>query len=222
MNNKVKQKYILYHDQSREVLFEGWYYSIRECVEHAVRKKIDLSGVDLRGQNLCNANMDEAKMTGANCAGANLNGANLSEGIFDHMDFSDADLSNACFVLSSLSNVNFYGASFGNTDMTDAIVMGCQFSCPSVFTTLFGRSAHFHDCHYTHDHRDYCALSRPPITVHGLARDIVVMDDAIKIGNDIIRKHDLLSKGRLYFSTLYGEDITAFLIPVFHEKMHVA
>lgn len=214
----TKTKYQLICDHTDEILFEGWFETIRACVERAVHDGVCLNGVNLAGVNLSNANLDDAKMAGANLSGANLNGANLSEGVFDHANFTECDLSHACLVQGSFMSTNFYGASFGSTDVTDAVIMGCQFSCPSVFSTLFGRAALFSGCSYIHDHCDYFDMLNPPVAIFGLVRDIVVLDDVIKIGNDFVMKKDIIAQGMNYFRAKYGEAIARYLSVVFHEK----
>jgi hypothetical protein len=219
MDITKKTKYELKCFETGTVLYGGWFSSLVDCIEHAIADKVDLSNIDLRNCNLSNANLDNAKMSGARFSGANLNGANMSEGVFDYADFSDCDLSSVCFAQSSLDHINFYGASFSQTDVTDATVTSSQFSCPSMFQVLWARTAAFYDCHYIHDNDDTCILSRPPIVIHGLARDIAFMDERVKIGHDIISKHDLIYKGRWYYASLYGEDITSHLLPIFEQKM---
>lgn len=217
----TKTKYQLVCKDTDEILFEGWFDSIRSCVERALEDKVCLNGVDLAGANLSNANLDDAQMVGANLSGANLNGANLSEGVFDNANFTDADLSNACLVQGSFMNTNFYGASFSSTDVTDAVITGCQFSCPSVFSTLFGRAALFLGCHYIHSGGDHFFMDRPPVTVYGLVRDIVFLDDVIKVGHDFIMKRDILSVGVHHLKLMYGNDIARYLSPIFHEKINI-
>lgn len=219
---KSKIKYSLINYKTKDILFEGWFNSLKDCVEQAVSDRIPLDHVDLSGVNLAHANLDDARMSGASLRGTNLQGANLSEAVFDHADFSDADVTHACFALSSLIKVNFYGASFSCTDMTDAVISGCQFSCPSVFSTLFGRAALFTDCHYTHEHRDYYEMSRPPVVVSGLPRDIVVLDHVIKIGQDFIPKSRLRAIGLPRLMHAYGTDVSDFLSTVLRDQRAAA
>lgn len=214
----TKKKYQLVCGHTDEILFEGWFDSICSCVEKAVAEGICLDSVNLAGANLSNANLDDAQMSGANLNGTNLNGANLSEGVFDNANFSEADLSHACLVQGSFMNVNFYGSSFSSTDVTDAVMTGCQFSCPSVFSTLFGRAALFSGCHYIHGGAEHFFMDRPPVTISGLVRDIVFLDDVIKIGNEFIAKKELLTVGLNHLRMLYGHDIARYLSPIFHEK----
>ena len=216
---KQKKKFELMCDATNEVLFDGWFETIKDCVEQAVADSICLDGVNLASMNLACANLDDAQMTGANLSGANLNGANLSEGIFDCATMAGADLSHACLALSSLMNVDMTGAFFAATDVTDAVITGCQFSCPSVFTTIFGRAALFSGCSFVSEEKGICPMSKPPIVISGLQCDIVYMDTIIKIGHDFISKIDLVAAGDRHLEFIYGADIAAFIRPVLYEKI---
>lgn len=212
-----KSRYKLICHATEEVMFEGWFTTIRGCVEQAVADHVCLDGVDLTGANLANANLDDAQMAGACLSGVNLNGANLSEGVFDHADMRGADLTYACLALSSLMNVDMTGASFAATDVTDAVISGCQFSCPSVFTTLFRRTAVFKNCSYVHAEKGIFPMSKPPVVISGLSRDIVYLDHTIKLGNEFIAKGDLTAAGDRHLEFLYGREIAAFLRPALYE-----
>jgi hypothetical protein len=168
--------------------------------------------------NLACANLDDAQMAGAILNGTNFNGANLSEGVFDNSDMRMADLSHACLALSSLMNVNMVGASFAITDVTDAIISGCHFSCPSVFTTLFSRAAIFKNCLFMHPDRGALTMSKPPVIVQGLSRDIVYLDHCVKIGNDYISKIDIAAAGDRHLEFIYGREVATFIRPVLYEN----
>lgn len=212
-----KAKHHILNHHTDQIVFEGWFHSMKDCVERAVADGINLDGADLAGINLACANLDDAQMAGARLAGANLNGANLSEGVFDNADFARADLSYACLAVSSFMGVDFHGSSFAATDVTDAVIRDCMFSCPSMFTCLWHRAAVFSDCIYSHDERTNCALTKPPVMISGLPRDIVYMDNAVRIGNDVVAKKDLANAGYAHLKFLYGEAIARFLLPVLRE-----
>lgn len=220
MKKTTNKKYQLLCHHTGEVLYEGYFKTLRHCVETAIGEKICLDGVDLSGANLICANLDDAQMAGAKLSGANLTGANVSEAILDYADMTCVDLSQTCFAMSSLMNVNFYGASFSSTDVTDAVLSGCQFSCPSMFTVMWHRAALFSNCHYAHshhNHQEHYDLFKPPISVQGLARDFIVLDDAVKIGAEIISKQDIICAGRSRLTFLYGEETANFLMSIFYE-----
>lgn len=214
-----KKKFQLHCDHTGEMIFEGWFETIKQTVEQAVIDHVCLDGVDLSGVNLACANLDDAQLSGANLSSANLNGANLSESIFDNANLSGADVSHACFALSSCMNVNMIGTSFGNTDVTDAVISGCQFSCPSVFTMSFGRAAMFANCTYIGMDGMPCRMTKPPVVITGLSREVVYMDDVIKIGNDFVSKIDMIAAGDRHLEFLYGREIAAFIRPVLYENI---
>jgi len=205
-------------NKTDDVLFAGFYKSVKDCVEAAVLQNINLNHADLSFINLAQANLDDAQMIDVDFTNTNLNGANLSEGQFDGSDFTNADVSFACFAMSSLCNANFTNASFGSTDVQDAIITGCQFSCPSVFTTQFHRAEIFENCLYMHDSKGAMTLSKPPISVVGLSHDIVYLDRFVKIGNDFVMKGDLLAAGDRHLQFIYGSNVASFLQPVLYEN----
>lgn len=211
MNNKTKFKLVNYYTNC--TIFDGWFYSIKECVEQAVIQGVCLDGVDLSGQNLSHANLDDAQMAGVYLRGANFNGANLSEAIFDYADFSGCDLSHACLAVSSLLNVNFGNASFSSTDVTDAIIRECSFKCPSVFSIPFKRAAAFTDCLYEDESFGEIVMKQPPIKLSGLPHDIIFLDEVVRIGTDFISKKDLQNTGMPYLKLVYGKDTGLYLLP---------
>lgn len=217
MDKKKRFELVCY--QTQDILFEGWFGTIKDCVEAAISDNICLDGVDLSGMNLACANLDDAQMAGANLSAVNFNGANLSEGIFDNANMRDADLSHACLVMSSLMNVDMTGASFAATDVTDAVISGCQFSCPSVFSTLFSRTAVFNNCSFIHAKRGALPMSKPPVIVQGLSRDIVYLDHCVKIGNDYVSKIDIAAAGDRHLEFIYGREVAAFIRPVLYENI---
>lgn len=214
-----KKKYELFCDSTNEVIFDGWFSTIKDCVESAVKDSVCLDGVNLSGMNLSCSNLDDAQMAGANLRNTNLNGANLSESVFDNSVMIGADLSHACFALSSLMNVDMTLSSFATTDVTDAVISECQFSCPSVFNTMFGRAAVFSNCTYVHEKKGICMMKKPPIVISGLSREVVYMDDVIKIGGEFIAKCDLIAAGDRHLEFIYGREIAAFIRPALYENL---
>ena len=209
-----RSQYELKCQHTNEILFSGYFLSIKDAVEQAVIENVCLDAVKLEGANLTCANMDDAQLMGANFKNANLNGANLSESVFDYACFQGADLSHACLALASCMNSNMLEASFAATDVTDAVISGCDFSCPSVFSTLFARATLFTKCQY-HDKlcRKAYKMTKPPVVITGLPRDIVYLDHVIKIGHDFISKVDMVAAGYKHLEFLYGHDVASFIHP---------
>ena len=215
---KKQQQYHLMNYHTDKIIFDGWYQSFTQCVEHAVSDGVCLDGVNITGQNMSCANIDDAQMSGAYCKNVNFNGANLSEGVFDNADFTNCDLTNVCFAVSSLMDVDFTNASFDGTDVTDAVFRHCRFSCPSVFNVQWHRAAVFSDCAFMDDEFGLIRMSRPPIIIQGLAQTIVIMDDVIRVGTHYILKSDVRHAGMTHLKYLYGVEIAAHLYPVLRSK----
>ncbi|MBU3916705.1 pentapeptide repeat-containing protein [bacterium] len=114
-------------------------------LENASLKGLDLSNADLKGANLKNATIENTNLAGANLEGAdltgaklrlvNMQGAKLNEAIFNKallvfVDFSEADLSETVFQLSTLKGIvlkktkcddmNFGGADLRLIDFSEA------------------------------------------------------------------------------------------------------
>lgn len=207
----TKNYYTLKKHQSNIVLFDGYFDSLKSCIEQAIREHVDLSYVDLRHTNLACVTLDDAQMTGAQFHGTNLSGANLSEAVFDHANFSHCDLSDTCFCLSSLKDVNFDGASFSSTDMTNADIIRCQFSCESIFTVDLTRTATFQDCLFIHDHSLYTKMKRCPIVIQGLPKKLVILDDIVKIGYRYISKEQIKRSTYTELKQLFGTEILSYI-----------
>lgn len=60
------------------IIHSGDFISIRECVEDAVRLKVNLTGDSLTEADLTGADLTETNLTGANLTEADLTGANLA------------------------------------------------------------------------------------------------------------------------------------------------
>ncbi len=120
--------------------------SLKECVELAVKEKVDISGANFEGADLSGVNFNKANLSGVNFNGANLKGANLEktnlEGVFcyrtnfkganlkeanleraniNEANFEEANLENACLVQSFPIDVNFDNAKLASADFTGAM-----------------------------------------------------------------------------------------------------
>jgi len=179
--------YQLRSTQNKKILFEGKFETFKDCVESAVLQKIPLPYIDLSHQNLTNANLDDAIMPHADFTQSNLSGANISEAYVSGARFTNASLYNTCFCDSNLAGSNFNGAFFGGTDIFGSIISRSQFSTLSAFSLDFTAARQMNDCIYITAQGQICRMSRPPIVISGIARKpIVVMDDTIKAGNNMI------------------------------------
>jgi uncharacterized protein YjbI with pentapeptide repeats len=82
-----------------EVLFESDKTTLKEAVEEAVSRNVDLRDADLEGANLEGANLRDAYLGGADLVDAYLEGA----------DLGGADLRGANLVGAYLYHTKFYG-----------------------------------------------------------------------------------------------------------------
>jgi uncharacterized protein YjbI with pentapeptide repeats len=88
--------YKIHETNSGRTLFEGHFTSFKNCLETAVKDRINLSGADFTNKNLSNANIDDAIMPDANFTNTNLSGANISESNIKNATFTNTTLYNTC------------------------------------------------------------------------------------------------------------------------------
>ncbi len=172
------------HHHDRNVLFEGDYRTLRECIEDALRGGIDLSQVNLAYADLSEINLDGARLSGVNFSHANLTGANISEAVLHDCDFKGAALFNACLCHSDLSGSDFSDASFGGTDIAGALLAGCSFSGLSALDCDFMASRGLDGAIFRTPWKS-SAMSRPLLVIKGLPANLAVFDEDILIGCDI-------------------------------------
>jgi len=180
----------LKNHKTAEALYEGAFSTVVSCVEQAISERVTMDEVDLSYQNLSYANFDNGSFKRAKFTGANLHEANLSECDFTGADLSHTDLTMACLAISRLYACDMRGASLGLTDVTDAEIMGCRFSCPTIFDTAFHRCHIFQDCLYYDDTGAVLPLATPPIVIKGLPKSMTILDHHIQIGHEIFEKSD--------------------------------
>jgi hypothetical protein len=212
------KNYQLRNRHNGDIIYQGRFDTLKHCVEFAIGQGIPLNSVDLRKANLSHANLDDAFMNDADLSGANLCGANMSEGHYKGALFRDADLTYVCFNGSRLIDADMIGASFAATDVTDAMIKACLFSCPSIYSCLFHRAECFVDNVYYNDDKRL-SMSKPPITINGLLREIVHLDSHIKIGHEFIAKSDLIAAGDRHLEFIYGREVATFIRPVLYENI---
>lgn len=178
----------------QRLLYEGDFPSLSACLEQAVAEHINLDGIDLHNANLINANLDDAVMPNANLSGANLSGANLSESIFTGSNFAGTALYNTCLCYSDLSYCDFGEAAFGATDITGCDLSESRFSTLSTFTLDFNHVRSMTGCVFRDPGGTLCAMSRPPVVIHGLGNGpVILLDHHAKLGGIVRPYRDWLS-----------------------------
>lgn len=179
--------YSLKKHTNNKTIFAGYYNSFTECLEDAVKKKLDLSFIDLSHQNLINANLDMANMPHAHLIGANLSGANLSEANLKLSIFHHSSLYNCCLSYSNLESSDFTSADFGSTLIEETNLDQCIFSTLSCFDLDFQLAATMNGCIFVDNNGTSLNMSTPPIIIKGILNTpVVIMDQAIKIGTRIL------------------------------------
>ena len=201
------QHFVLKKHHNHLEIFSGDYLTFVDCLEDAVQKNIDLSGVDLKNKNLSNANLDGAYMPRAILNGANLTGANFSECNLEYSVFYDCSFYNTCLSYSNLRNSDFRGASFGATLIEGANIQNCIFSTLSCFDLDFCLTENMDGCLFSCIDGELHKMSRYPIVLKGLmSTHIIILDDSIKIGAKIFPKTLL----PMFLQILAGKHIHLF------------
>lgn len=168
-----------------KVLYEGRFSNIRQGVEQAVEKKIDLTEINLRCANLAGGSFDAAIMPRACLWGANLTDVDFSGAELEEADFRATTLLNSCLAESNCANSNFEGAYFSKTIVTQADLKGCKFSCPSLFQINLAEAKTLQGSIYSHLGEDECDLSHAPLIINGLMKPMIFMDNHVLIGGDL-------------------------------------
>jgi len=102
-----------------EVLFESDKTTLKEAVEEAVSRNVDLRDADLEGADLRDADLEGAYLRGTDLEGANLRGADLRDADLEGAYLRGTDLEGANLRGANLEGADFYHAKFygrnGNT-----------------------------------------------------------------------------------------------------------
>lgn len=171
---------------SEEVIFEGLYNSIKDCVEAAVRRNICLDAVNLQGANLMNAELDGGRFQRARFDNANLAGANMSDAELEEAVFNNTVLYNTCFCESNMRRAHFFGATFGSTDIVWANLAGACFDTLSALDLKFSESLSLQSSMFYDRTGTVCTMSRPPVVIKGLKYNIVLFDEFMKVGSAVL------------------------------------
>jgi len=188
------------------VIFEGYFHTIKRAIEAAIRENVCLDNIDLRYANLSQANLDSAQMKGACLWGVNLTGVNMSGVEMAGADCRNANFKDCCLAESDCSYVDFRGSYFSCTLLRQADLSYTKFSCPSIFKNNLQEAKILKGAVYNHRGEDDCDLSQAPIVISGAEKPIILFKDKILIG------HFLYDKG------IYQKIITHFLKPIKKEN----
>ena len=196
---------------NKEILYEGKFLTLSQCLEQALQENVCLDYVDLRGANLTNANLDDGSFNYARFDCANLTGANLSATNLNRASFKEAALYNACFCEAILSESQFFGASFGSTDIAWANMRGACFDTLSAFELKFSETLLMQDAKFYDRTGTICNMSHAPVVIQGLQYPVILFDDYMKVGSAVFpfcSWIELLQKREL---NGLGADIAAFI-----------
>lgn len=192
---------------SGKILFEGRFHTIKYAVEAAVQENINLDFINLRHADLKGANLDNASLKGASFWGANLEKANLTGVNLQNSDCRNANFKDCCLAESNCHQADFRGSYFSRTLFTDTDLSNTKFSCPSLFNINLSDARSLENATYIHKGEVDCDLSIPPVIIHGLPKNIILMQERTLIGNS------------LYDIGLYHRIFSSFEKVIHYEKI---
>ncbi len=169
-----------------DVLFEGDYASLINCVESAIEQRVCLDHVNLRGANLVNAELDEGSFRFARFDHANLTGTNLSGAKLQKACFKNATLYNTCLCEAVLNEAQFFGATFGGVDIAWADMTAACFDTLSALDLDFSDAIIMKDALFYDRTGVICNMSHAPMIIKGLQYPIMLFDDHMKVGSAVM------------------------------------
>ena len=92
--------------------------TIKEAVEQAIQKKINLRGSDLRGSDLSYSNLSGSNLGGSNLSYSNLSGSNLGGSNLRGSDLSGSNLGGGNLSGSDLGGSNLSGSNIDGEKIT--------------------------------------------------------------------------------------------------------
>lgn len=183
------------HVRTGSIIFSGFFRNIKEAAENAIADNVSLAFADLRHANLAHAELDGGDFDQASLEGANLTAANLSECSFQATRMTNTQLHGAVFCQSQLEAIDFRGALFGATDITDAHLGHCQFDTLSALDMDFTAACSLALNGFFSFDNTLCGISRPPLVIKGLELPLACLDSHILAGHEALHVrslHDIL------------------------------
>lgn len=171
------------------VLYRTDKITFKTALEEAVENGVDLSHGDFRGQKLYGAKLDGimapgASLWGTDCRFIDMSGADLRNADMRNIDFKDA-----CLAGSNFMDANFSGSYFMGTILQKTNLEGSIFTCPSLFGCDLAAASNLHRAIYCHRGEVNIALKTAPLVINGLSQRMVIFDDIILWGHELVEKH---------------------------------
>jgi len=119
------------HRYTNEVIYSCEAETIKEAVEKAVKRDVNLWDANLQNANLWDANLQNANLQDADLWNADLWNANLRNADLRNANLQDANLQNANLRNADLQNANLRNADLRNAknlDKTIRVPMFCKWS----------------------------------------------------------------------------------------------
>lgn len=172
---------------SGKKIFETRHKRMRDTLEEAVCKGIDLSFADVRGHKLSGAALDGIIAAGASFWGADLSGTDIGYATLHAADFRCADVSDACFAHSNVTGANMTGAYFGGTILESAVMDRVRVSCPSFWSNDLQSMKSMIGLVYIHKGEEEFVVDKPLI-IRGMERPLVLQENLCLWGDILYRK----------------------------------
>lgn len=170
---------------SGKKLFETRHKRMRDTLEEAVAKGVDLSFADLRGHKFGNTSLDGIMAPGASFWGADLSGSDIGYATLHGADFRGTDLSDTCFAHSNLTGANMMGAYFERSILEDAIMDRVRVSCPSFWSNDLQSVRSMIGLVYAHKGEEEFPVEESPIIIRGLGYPLILQENLCLWGEKI-------------------------------------
>jgi len=110
LKERTMENYQIKNRWSRDVIYETKASSLKEAVQKAVKKNVNLRGADLRNVDLRNVDLRGTDLRGADLEGADLRGTDLRGTDLEGADLRGTDLRNVDLRGADLRGANLEGA----------------------------------------------------------------------------------------------------------------
>lgn len=173
------------HHKTTGVLFRLKCWCMKTCVETAAKRGVDLTGADLRAVDLYNAHLDGAKLTDAKLAGTNLNRARLNGANLSGADLRAAMLRDAYLRGVNASGTNLHLAKLHGSDWHKADLSGADLTDSNLDDANL-RGANLADVKLAGaKYGEGIPMTQEPVQVTGLSLPVMILDQHMKIRNEL-------------------------------------
>lgn len=172
---------------SGKKIFETRHKRMRDTLEEAVKKGIDLSYADLRRYKFRNASLDGMIAAGASFWGADLSGSDIGYATLHGADFRGSLLKDVCFAHSNLTGANMLGSHFENTILQNTTMDRVRVSCPSFWNSDLQSIRSMIGFVFLHKGEEEFVMHAPPLIIRGIGYPLILQENICLWGDVLYR-----------------------------------